>query len=289
MVDEVAAPAIAETAALQPAILQTPAPAAVAFEGPEWLTKFPDDVKTDKSLWKYTSEESAARGLINAQRMIGMEKIAKPKGDFDLTNPDWQAYLDVGGRPKSAEEYKFPEAKLPEGMEYDSGLEDKFKSVFHGAGLNPKQAQMLRDAFVAHQGEGFTSAQLAYKQSRDEASVQLQKEMGAEYEPTVNAAKAGMKEFMSENLVKRLDETGFGNDPEMVRTFSRIGKELLGETKLKALNEQAQMSTEQLRDQIGKFRVQNETALFDRSHPDNERLTKELTQMTQLAFPEPKR
>jgi len=281
MAEDIVTPAVADTVA------PVAAPAAPAFAGPEWLTKFPDEVRTDQSLWKYTSEESAARGLINAQRLIGAEKIAKPKGDFDLTNADWQAYLDAGGRPKTAAEYAFPEAKLPEGMEYDKGLEEKFKGVFHAAGLNAKQAQILRDAFVANQGEGFSAAQLAYKQSRDDASAQLQTELGGEYAPTINASKAGLKHFADEQFVTWLNENGLGNHPEMVRTFGKIGKELLGETKLRAFSEQQAMSPEQMRSQIGKFRTEHQSALFDRSHPDNERLSKELWEMTQLAFPEP--
>lgn|SRR5574341_200682 len=281
MVEDTAPPAVADTGAPPPAAAQTP-----AYDGPEWLKAFPDDVRSDKSLHKYTSAESAARGLINAQRLIGMDKVPKPRGEFDPANSDWQAFLDAAGRPKSHEDYKFDEAKLPDGLDYDKGLEDKFRGVFHAAGLNGKQAQMLRDAFIAYQGDAFTQGQTEYKQSRDDAQAALQKELGQAYEPTLNAAKAALKEYADEKFVGWLEQSGLGNHPEIVRVFGKIGKEVLGETKLKAFNAQAAMSPMEMREQIEAFRSANSAALYDRGHPDNARLVAELTRMTERAYSE---
>ena len=112
MTDQTTVPGTPDTTVPPPANAQIPDQQVPAFDGPEWLARFPDDVKTDRSLWKYSNDESAVRGLINAQRLIGADKVAKPKGDFDPANPDWGAFLEAAGRPKSADEYKFGEAKL---------------------------------------------------------------------------------------------------------------------------------------------------------------------------------
>lgn len=54
---------------------------------------------------------------------------------------------------------------------------------------------------------------------------------GDHFEENVTLAKNALKEFGSDTLLTQLDETGFGNHPEIVRTFSRIGK-LLAEDKI---------------------------------------------------------
>lgn len=279
-------PAPADTAT-PPAIVTPPADKGTpppAFAGPKWLSEFPDDVKSNETLWKYTSEESAARGLINAQRLIGMEKVPKPKGDFDPASPDWQPFLEAMGRPKDAKDYEFPEVTLPEGMTYDKALEDKFRGVAHSLGLNGFQAKGLQDFFAAYQTEAFTGQTRDFTQEKTAATAELKQELGQAYDGYVEASKAAMKEYMSPNFVAMLEKTGLGNDPEMIRTFGKIGRETLGEAKLKAAGITVQASPQELQAQIAEFRSRNEKALYDRSHPDNARLTAELTRMSEAAY-----
>jgi len=271
-----------DTAAPPPASTeQTP-----AWTGPEWLKDLPDEVKADKSLHKYTSLESATRGLINAQRMIGMDKVPRPRGDFDPTNSDWAAFLDAAGRPKTPDEYQFPEAKLPEGIPYDEGMEAKFKTVAHQMGLNGKQAAALRDMYVATMTESFEQSQLLFKQSRDEAEQALQKELGQAYEPTVNAAKVALNEYADPKFVKWLDDNGLGNHPEIVRIFGKIGKEVLGDTKLKTNNASDIKAPADWKVEADAYRVEHWGALSDKAHPDHKRHSDALWKMMQRAYPE---
>lgn len=284
--EDTAAPVTTDTAAPPPAdTTQTPAPAAPAYEGPEWLAKYSDDVKNERALWKYQNDEAATRALISAQRLIGLEKVPRPKGEFDPSNPDWGSFLDAMGRPKSADEYKFEEAKLPEGVTYDTNLEGKFKSVAHMAGLNGKQAAMMRDMFVAYQSETIGAAQTEYKQSREAATAELQKELGSAYEPYVNAAKTALKEYADEKFVGFLEESGLGNHPEMVRIFGKIGKETLGETKLKSGSPEQFNTPGDFRRQAEAFQAANAHILYSHGHPEQASKHAEWTRLMQLAYP----
>lgn len=280
------APAIADTAAPPPAPVQTPAPQAPAFDGPEWLAQYPDDVKADRSLWKYSNGEAATRALISAQRMIGMEKVPRPKGEFDPSNKDWEPWLNAMGRPASADEYKFDEAKLPEGLAYDKALEGKFKDMAHLAGLTNKQAAMVRDMFAAYQVDSYTGAQTEYSNKRAEAEAELQKELGSAYEPYVNASKAALKQYASPAFVAMLEESGLGNHPEMIRVFGKIGKETLGDTQLQGRSSDAFKSPADWAREASAYQAANSAALYTAGHPDQARVHAEWTRLMNLAYPE---
>jgi len=280
LTDDAPTPAQADTVTAAPE--QTAAP---AFDGPDWLKDLPDDVRLDKSLHKYTSWESAARGLSNAQRLIGMEKVPRPKGDFDPSNPDWQMFLDAAGRPKSADEYRFEPATLPDGLQYDSGLEDKFKGVFHTAGLNPKQAQLMRDAFVAHQAEAYQAAMTEIANDTNSRREALKREMGSAYEGLSKAAEVAQKEFVTDTLLEKINAAGLANDPEWTRVLGKIGKAMIGEEKLKAAGAQQENTPADWREKADLYRSQYNDALFNNQHPEHKIRTDEYTRIMQRAFP----
>ena len=252
----------------------------------DWRASLPEDMRNSPSLAKFSEIPALAGAYVNLERMLGTEKVPRPKGDFDPQNPDWGMFLDAAGRPKSADEYKFGEAKLPDGMEYDKGLEDKFKPIFHMAGLNQKQADMLREAFIAYQGEGFTKYQTEYKTSIETATAELQKELGSAYEPTVNAAKVALKEYADEKFVKWLDDSGMGNHPEIVRIFGKIGKETLGDTKLRTTDPGAFNAPGDWQKQAMAFQAENAHILYTHGHPLQAQKHAEWTRLMQLAYPD---
>lgn len=282
---QTAPPATADTGAPPPAqTAQTPAQEAPAFDGPEWLSKYPDDVKNDRALWKYQNDEAATRALISAQRMIGMEKVPRPKGDFDPSSPDWEPWLAAMGRPKAADEYKFEEAKLPEGLQYDTNLEGKFKEVAHMAGLTNKQAHMLRDMFASYQASAYSSASTEYKVQRETAEAELQKELGSAYEPYVNAAKAALKQYADDKFVGWLNESGMGNHPEIIRVFGKIGKEMIGESQL-ATQKEAFNTPGDWKQQAEAYQAQWGHILYNYGHPEQKTRWDEWTRLIERANP----
>jgi hypothetical protein len=278
--ENTAAPVATDNAAPPPA-----APAQTTAHPADWRATLPDDIRNEPTLSKFTDMGAFAKSYVNLEKMLGSEKVPKPKGDFDPTSTEWQMYLDAGGRPKTADEYKFEEAKLPDGMNYDANLEGKFKSVAHMAGLNGKQAAMMRDMFVAYQAETFNSARTEYSQSREQATAELQKELGSAYEPYVNAAKVALKEFADPKFVEFLEQSGLGNHPELIRIFGKIGRETLGETKLKTNGPSDFSSPGDYQKQAGEFRSKYQDALFNNMHPDHKLRTDEYTSLMQKAFP----
>lgn len=63
-----------------------------------WRDTLPDELKMDASLLKFNDIPSLAKSYVNAQRLIGADKIALP-GEH-ATDDEWSEVYDRLGRPK---------------------------------------------------------------------------------------------------------------------------------------------------------------------------------------------
>jgi len=123
-----------------------------------------------------------------------------------------------------------PEAydiKLPEGSGLDAKVVEDAKAYAKSLGLTNEQAQELlnkQDGTV----KSFALAQKAEYDAKVESwktQVLADKEIGGDNLPvSVEMAKRALTKFGGETLTKMLDDTGFGNHPEVIRAFARIGK-----------------------------------------------------------------
>jgi hypothetical protein len=137
-----------------------------------------------------------------------------------------------GVKPEGAPvKYDF---KLPEGYQIDSKERfAKFEAVLRKADIKPEVAQELVDIAIENgkSAEEAKAAESAKVKTEWLAALKSDPEIGGQnYDATVQYAKRAMKEFANEKFVKFLNDTGFGDNPEMVRAFARIGKKM-GEDK----------------------------------------------------------
>lgn len=250
----------------------------------KWWEKY-DSIKSNQDVLgmasKYTSEEAAIMAGFNAQRLIGAEKVPIPK-----TDADWENWYTAAGRPKSEADYKFEAPKLPEGLEYDGELEKTFRPVAHKLGLNTKQAAGLRDWWMEQVGARYSKDVESMKADRDKGEAELRREHGQGYDGFVETAKAALKHYADEEFVNFLESSGLGNHPQIVRAFGKIGKELIGDNKIKAPDKAMGVSMADLDTQIATFRREHSAALLNKTHPDNRRLTEELAKLYQARYPE---
>lgn len=270
---------------------ETTAPAAADNAGTtqtqaDWRAALPEDIRGEATLGKFSDLGSFAKSYVNLERMLGNEKVPKPKTDFDPANPEWQMFLDAAGRPKSAAEYKFDEAKLPDGLTYDGKMEEKFRDVFHAAGVNGKQAQMMRDAFVAYQAENYQAALTEMDNDANARREALKKELGSGYDGWAKAADVAQKEFVSEALLEKIQQAGLHRDPEWTRVLGKIGKAIIGEEKLKTQGGSPMETPADYAAKANEFRLAHAAALYNNMHPEHKLRSDELWRLTQRAFPE---
>jgi hypothetical protein len=188
----------------------TPAPA------PDWTADFPDDLKSFV----------AAKGARSPADLAGAFAKADTDAAAMIPLPKDGLWDDSArgklGIPAKAEEYKLTRPKLPDGMPYDEALEQAALPIAHKLGLTPHQLQGLVD-FIADHRVAETAAVMQDMTARmAEAEQALRKEWGAGYERQLSLAARTAKRFGGDELIAALNESGFGNNPHLVRAFAKI-------------------------------------------------------------------
>lgn len=133
---------------------------------------------------------------------------------------------------ESKEEPKW-EVKLPEGSPLKATDLEESLAYAKQNGFSVEQAQKLvdRESAVVSRVE---SAQRAHLEEMSKTWVkesQADKEFGGEaFNTNVELAKRVVERFGTDNFKKMLNDSGFGNNPEVLRIFTRIGKTMAEDT-----------------------------------------------------------
>lgn len=136
---------------------------------------------------------------------------------------DGQAPKDE--KPAAApEKYEFKHPQ--EGQQYDAKVTEAFSAVAKELNLSQEAAQSVMDkmspVIAARQQEALTAARQEWR----EAS-KADKEFGGEkLAENLGLAKKAIDAYATPELKSLLEESGLGNNPEVVRLFYRVGKSM---------------------------------------------------------------
>jgi hypothetical protein len=154
----------------------------------------------------------------------------EPKTDTSITPdagtaaPDAQAAADTQD-PKATEPV-VPESydlKMPEGIELDKTAADEFGAIAKELKLDQASAQKFADV----------GAKMAQRQVEKHAElvqswveqVKTDKEFGGDkLQENLGVARKALETFGTPELRDVLNATGFGNHPEVIRAFYKMGK-----------------------------------------------------------------
>ena len=93
-----------------------------------WRDSLSEDIRDNESLSKFTDIGALAKSYINAEQMIGKDKIVIPS-----TEDEWSNAYQKLGRPDSPDGYEIGKV---EGLEVNDDAMGFFKGLFHQTGLN---------------------------------------------------------------------------------------------------------------------------------------------------------
>lgn len=126
------------------------------------------------------------------------------------------------------------ELNLPDGYSLDEELGGKFKEFCASKNLSSEDAQALLDLQLQLREKESQAYQA--EQGRWVEQVKTDKEIGgANFEANLAVAKSALDAFGTPELKGLLKSTGFGNHPEVIRAFVKIGQ-AVGEDKLVTRN-----------------------------------------------------
>lgn len=211
-----------------PAPDATPAPATPSTPTPspspsgDWKTGLPEDIKDDPSLKAISDIQALAKSYVHSQRMIGADKIVVP--NKYATPEDWKNVYAKLGLPESVEKY---ELKTKEGADPKDNFFVGFREQAHKAGILPHQAQQLYDWYDSTIADMVKNQQAAISQQAEAEVSELRQEWGQAFDMKVRAAKAVVQKFGDDNFKTYLEETGLGNNPQLIKLMAKIGESLV--------------------------------------------------------------
>lgn len=280
----VAAPAPAGAPASPPAgapASPPAAPPAVVFPD-NWKEGLPEDLRGDPSLGVVNDIPSLAKSFINAQKMVGADKIQVP--GKHATDEDWGAVFQKLGLPKDVAEYGLAKAK-------DSKLEDafvdKFKTSAHAAGILPRHAQKMLDWFNQEYAASETALQSQITNAKAAGEAALKKEWGEAYQLHTTAANLAVKEFGGDELFKVLKDSGVDSNPEIVKAFAKIGL-ALKESDVKGLvprGTEGAVTPDQAMEKYNQIMGDSTHAYHKAEHPSHKAAVEEVSRLFGAAFP----
>ena len=130
---------------------------------------------------------------------------------------------------------EYSDFSMPEGMELDTELLNEFKPLAKELGLDLTKAQQLVDLGSKLATKMQQQSIDGWKKQTSEWADQAKadKEIGGkDFDANLGVALAAVDKFGTPELKAILDESGFGNHPEVVKFMYRVGKAISSDTGL---------------------------------------------------------
>lgn len=226
-----------------------------------WKNILPDDLKNNPAIGSFKDLASMTKSYVNAQKMIGADKIALP-GKY-ATPEERAEFFNRIGRPETPDKYELPKPQLPEGMSYSNEMEKSFRDLAHKTGLTAEQAKALHDWNTQNVLQSHAAREQMVAQQFQQAEDALKKEFGLAYEQKLAKANAVVRQFGAAEL---LEKKGFHNDPDVVRFLANIGE---GMAEDKLIGKGDALTPSGAQSQINAIMGDTKGPYFDKNHPQH--------------------
>ena len=199
------------------ATLETPAEVAQGGSGNEFLNMIPEELRDHPSISPIKDVENLARSYVNAQRLIGADKIAVP---VNPTDEDLDRIYDRLGRPEAPSDYGFD----VDGNVVTEELATNYADVAHKLRLTPDQAKGILDYYRSSiEQSGEQSLELA-EAAKEQTVESLRSEWGRAFDQKVEAAAKVAQEFADPEMfnITLADGSKLGDNAEFIKAFAKI-------------------------------------------------------------------
>jgi len=208
---------IEQVAQPESAPLETPAEVAQGGSGNEFLSMLPEEIRSHPSLSPIKDMENLARSYVNAQKLIGADKIPMPVNPSD---EDLDRIYNRLGSPETPQGYEIN----VDGNIVTQEVAQDFAEVSHKLRLTPDQAKGIMDYYRSSIEETNQSSIENAEQFRQTTEEALKSEWGRAYDQKLNQAVNAAKEFSNPEIfdLQLSDGSRLGDNPEFIKTFAKI-------------------------------------------------------------------
>jgi len=253
-------------------------------ETSDWRSMLPEDLRDHSALTSINDVPNLAKSFVNAQSMIGRDKIAIPS---QHSSPDdWNQVYEKLGRPEGPDNY---EMEVPEGSNED--FVGWYKNTAHELGLNNAQAQMLANKYSEFVGAQVEANTPDVNALQNEQAGILQKEYGAKFDENMSLGNSIVTEFGQEGMTELVlaDGTRLGDSAAFAQTMVSIGefiREKISEDAFEGISQaQGGLSPDDISDQLLEIE-RADSPLFDPMHPQHREYNERRKRLYEAKFPE---
>ena len=200
-------------------MMETPSEVASGGSGNEFLNMIPEELRDHPSISPIKDVENLARSYVNAQRLIGTDKIPMPANP---TEEDLDRIYERLGRPSTPEDYGIS----PDGSVVTEEVAKEYSDIAHKLRLTPDQAQGILEYYRGTvEQSGAATLEMA-EIAREETVSSLKQEWGRAFEQKVDAAARVAQEFGNAEMfdITLQDGSKLGDNPEFIKAFAKIAE-----------------------------------------------------------------
>ncbi len=179
-------------------------------EPPKWVHQLTGELKSDERVTQHQNLNDLVSEYL--QYAGKTDRLVELPGD-DADDESWNQFVSKI-RPENPDDYRLPDL---DGV--DTG---QFRRMAHEQGLTQRQAAALQKQL----SDSEVSRSNLVKQDRAERHKQLKQEWGDSFNSRVHEAQTAFaqiaKTLGDNELIPRIQKTGFGSDPDVMRVFYGI-------------------------------------------------------------------
>jgi hypothetical protein len=243
----------------------------VTLNAENWREFVPPELKDDPTLAPIKDLGGLAKSYVNAQKLVGGEKIVLPAGALD-TPENWEAVYNKLGRPEAPDKYTLDKGQLPDGLSWNENAEKTYREAAHKLGLTAKQAQGLFSYYNESVAAEYGALLEAEKKAAEDGQKLLKETFGAEADKAGEMAGKVVGLFGANDEHKQGIMELAGRSPALTVLLAKIGQQLReaglhkgdGAADLASSPEQAQQKKMDI--MTNKDNPLN-AAYFDKKHP----------------------
>ena len=179
----------------------------------------PEDLREHPRLNPIKDVSNLARSYVNAQRLIGADKLAFPANP---TDEDLDNIYGKLGRPESSEGYEI----AADGVVISEDGAKSYAEMAHNLRLTPDQANGILEYYKGMVSAASEVNIQAETQQRNSTEMALRQEWGDEFDAKLTDAGKVAKQFGGGELLdmKLADGTKIGNHPDFIRAFAKMAE-----------------------------------------------------------------
>ena len=256
-----------QTEPTQPSVpVETPAEVASGSGSrSEFLQQLPEEIRDHPSLQSINDVGNLGLSYVNAQRLIGADKIPLPKNP---TEDDLSNIYSKLGRPDEPSGY----AIQADGQILTEGDVNTYTDIAHKLGLSKAQANGILDYYRSSIQQTTEAMSKDSEQQRQQIEQSLKAEWGADYDAKVTQANRAVSDIAGEDLLQMVleDGTKVGNHPAFIKAFANFADFKNSVTKEDTISENSvnyRMSPADAKAKIDTIMNDRSHAYWDRKNP----------------------